>query len=274
MRLAEHTDRIGIENADLTIDGAMALLADHRDNAHFRTNFTGNNEWHTPAPHLALVRQVLDQIDLDPASNDIAQRRICAARYFTKDDDGLSKPWHGRVFMNPPFAYPSIELFIDKLLGELNDGRVTDAVVLTNNFSDTGWFHKATRAAAATCITKGRVRFESPEGDSAQPTQGQTFFYFGDQIDRFREAFAGHGIIMIPDGAAPFGLRAALDDEADHAGFRPDWHISLIVHEIRLLVAEWPSAHRDQLPRLSKELRRYADSLDARIRALDGGAAP
>ena len=107
MRLAEHTDRIGIENADLTIDGAMALLADHRDNAHFRTNFTGNNEWSTPAPHLALVRQVLDQIDLDPASNDIAQRRICAARYFTKDDDGLSKPWHGRVFMNPPFAYPS-----------------------------------------------------------------------------------------------------------------------------------------------------------------------
>ena len=102
--------------------------------------------------------------------------------------------------MNPPFAYPAIERFIDKLLEELTAGRVTEAVVLTNNFSDTGWFHKATRAAAATCITKGRVRFESPEGDSAQPTQGQTFFYFGDQIDRFREAFAGHGMIMIPDG--------------------------------------------------------------------------
>ena len=105
--------------------------------------------------------------------------------------------------MNPPFAYPAIEHFIDKLLSELGAGRVTEAVVLTNNFSDTGWFHKAARVASAICFTKGRVRFESPGGDSAQPTQGQTFFYFGAQIDRFRAAFAGHGLIMLPDGALP-----------------------------------------------------------------------
>ena len=203
MRLAEHADQIGIENADLTIDGAMALLADQRDNAHFRTNFTGNNEWYTPAPHLALVRHVLGDIDLDPASNDIAQQQVCAVNYFTSEDDGLTRPWHGRIFMNPPFSYPEIERFIDKLLEELTAGRVTEAIALTNNFSDTAWFHKAALAAAALCFTKGRVPFETPEGERGQPTQGQTFFYFGPRLDCFRAAFADQGLIMCVVRADP-----------------------------------------------------------------------
>jgi hypothetical protein len=98
--------------------------------------------------------------------------------------------------MNPPFSYPEIERFVDKLLEELTAGRVTDAIALTNNFSDTAWFHKAALAAAALCFTKGRVPFETPEGERGQPTQGQTFFYFGPRLDCFRAAFADQGLIM------------------------------------------------------------------------------
>lgn len=29
---------------------------------------------------------------------------IPCARYFTKEDDGLSQPWEGRVWMNPPYS--------------------------------------------------------------------------------------------------------------------------------------------------------------------------
>jgi phage N-6-adenine-methyltransferase len=186
-------------NSHSTLDGVLDAIADKRDNGHFRTSFSGDNEWHTPAALLAPVRQALGEIDLDPASNAVAQQQVCAGSYFTKEDNALIREWRGKIFMNPPFAFPLIEQFIDKLLEELGAGRVTEAIVLTNNFSDTRWFHKAARAATAICFTKGRVRFESPNGDSAQPTQGQSFFYFGAHLARFRAAFADQGIIMRPD---------------------------------------------------------------------------
>ena len=41
-----------------------------------RTSFTGNNQWFTPDEHIALARQVLGEIDLDPASHEIAQQTV------------------------------------------------------------------------------------------------------------------------------------------------------------------------------------------------------
>lgn len=39
---------------------------------------------------------------------------IPAARYFTKERNGLSQPWEGRVWMNPPYsdAWPWVDRFI------------------------------------------------------------------------------------------------------------------------------------------------------------------
>jgi len=35
-------------------------------------------------------------------------------------------------------------------------------------------------------------------GDEAQPTNGQTFFYFGDGLESFRRAFSEFGLIQRP----------------------------------------------------------------------------
>jgi ParB family chromosome partitioning protein len=124
IRVAERAEQMRIENSHFAIDEALAVIADKRDNSHFRTSFSGDNEWHTPLSSLAPVRQALGgEIDLDLASNEIAQKQVCARSYFTKKDDGLTRAWHGRVFMNSPFSYPEIERFIDKLLEELTAGR-------------------------------------------------------------------------------------------------------------------------------------------------------
>jgi Protein of unknown function (DUF3102) len=72
-------------------------------------------------------RRVLGgKIHLDPASCSLANRVVEARKFFSKRDDGLNQPWHGCVFMNPPFD--SADAFVAKLLEEFGAGRVTAAV--------------------------------------------------------------------------------------------------------------------------------------------------
>ncbi|MDS4011549.1 MAG: DNA N-6-adenine-methyltransferase [Defluviicoccus sp.] len=162
---------------------------------HFRSHFTGENEWYTPAPYVEAARACLGSIDLDPASAPAAQETIRAARFFTRDDDGLKHDWHGRIWLNPPYAQPDITRFIVKLLAEIAAGRATEAILLTHNYTDTGWFHAAAGQCAALCFTRGRIRFVGASGEIAAPTQGQAFFYFGPGLERFRASFASFGFI-------------------------------------------------------------------------------
>ena len=94
--------------------------------SHHRTRFTGENEWYTPAPYVEAARACLGAIDLDPASSAAAQATVRAARFFTRDEDGLRHEWRGRIWLNPPYAQPDIVHFVDKLLAEVNAGRPSD----------------------------------------------------------------------------------------------------------------------------------------------------
>ena len=162
---------------------------------HHRTRFTGENEWYTPPEYVEAARACLGSIDLDPATAPVAQKTVRAARFFTRDDDGLRHDWRGRVWLNPPYSQPDIARFIDKLLAEVDAGRSTQAILLTHNYTDTGWFHAAAGRCAAICFTRGRIRFVSASGEIAAPTQGQAFFYFGAGTDRFHETFGSFGFI-------------------------------------------------------------------------------
>jgi hypothetical protein len=64
--------------------------------------YTGENEWFTPAIWVERVREALGEIDLDPASHAIAQQTIRAKTFFTTADNGLKRSWFGRVWLNPP----------------------------------------------------------------------------------------------------------------------------------------------------------------------------
>jgi hypothetical protein len=161
----------------------------------FRVIGTGESEWFTPGPLIEMAREVLGGIDLDPASCDAAQRRVKAARYFTLTNDGLSQDWAGKVWLNPPYSQLAVALFAGKLVAECESGRVTDAIMLTHNYTDTAWFHHAERACEVICFTRGRVRFERFDGFSGSPTQGQALFYFGPNVGRFRKVFADMGFI-------------------------------------------------------------------------------
>lgn len=85
-------------------------------------------EWGTPGYIINLSQEFLKVIDLDPASCTQANQLVKAKRYFTKEDDGLSKDWKGRVFLNSPGKLK--KKFWNKLVAEYLRGNVKEAIYL------------------------------------------------------------------------------------------------------------------------------------------------
>lgn len=158
------------------------------------TKWTGDPESYTPVKYVEMSRIVMGSINTDPASNDFAQQIVLADTYYTEKDDGLTKSWDGNIFLNPPYSYPLVNYFIEKLLEELDDSK--QAILLTNNNTDTKWFHMAAKKAAAVCFTSGRINFYKADLTTTSPTNGQTFFYFGNNKDGFKQVFSEVGLIM------------------------------------------------------------------------------
>lgn len=161
-----------------------------------RTMGTGDNEWFTPPAFIAAARDVLETIDLDPATHAKAQKRIKATHFYTRAEDGLRHEWAGRVWLNPPYGRVEVGLFVDKLLHHCERREIEAAILLTHNYTDTRWFHAAAAACKAICFTRGRIEFEDKAGETCKPAQGQAFFYFGAEGGRFLDRFREIGFVV------------------------------------------------------------------------------
>ena len=154
-------------------------------------------EWYTPPQYIELAREVMGEIDLDPASNKQAQKTIQAKQFYTKADNGLDKPWRGRVWLNPPYMQPDISNFMDKMVEEVRLENTSQAIMLTHNYTDTTWFHAGVSVAAAICFTRGRISFMNADRSTAgPPTCGQAFFYFGPGTKAFHKIFSSVGFVV------------------------------------------------------------------------------
>jgi hypothetical protein len=158
-------------------------------------NLKGEYEWYTPEAIMRAVRAVMGGIDLDPSSSDQANVIVQAAQIFTEDENGLAQPWHGRVFLNPPFAHPTVKYFAEKLLESVDAAQVQQAVWLSNACVDVEWW-QSLAAKGIVCCHRGRVKFYGPDGRLQPPTLGQTIIYLGPNEAAFRAAFEPFGVVL------------------------------------------------------------------------------
>jgi ParB family chromosome partitioning protein len=163
--------------------------------AHVATK--GENEWYTPPQYIGAARRVMGGIDLDPASSDKAQELVQATVYYTKDDDGLKRPWSGRVWMNPPYSKDLIWPFCERLCEFVASGDVSEAVVLVNNATETAAFQRMAELAQAMCFHAKRIKYLNVDLEVAEtPVQGQAFVYFGENAEAFHSEFVQFGFTV------------------------------------------------------------------------------
>jgi len=152
-----------------------------------------SNEHYTPAKYIEAARTVLGGIDLDPASCEEANKTVKATEFFTKDDDGLTKEWGGRVWLNPPYG-GDVGKFIDKLVSEMKAGNVDAAVILVNaHCTDTIWFQPLWEGCL--CFTNHRINFTGDDERSGS-THGSVFIYFGPDESAFVKVFTQFGPVV------------------------------------------------------------------------------
>ena len=106
----------------------------------------------------------------------------------------MSKPWPGRVWLNPPYSVYEIDKWINKLTHELHAGHVQAAIMLVPAYTFTNWFQSAAKAAALICFPLGRLGFVDQSGEESA-SRGSTVFYFGTAADKFRAEFSEFGFI-------------------------------------------------------------------------------
>ena len=175
--------------AAASVDERRDVAREAVKRAHVANN-SGNNEWYTPLDIIARARLVMGDIDLDPASSEVANRTVQAAKFYTAEDNGLAHPWHGRVWMNPPYAQPLMADFAEAVSSKYASQEIEQACVLVNNGTETQWFQRMLQVADAVCFPRGRIRFVDPEGKpSGAPLQGQAILYFGYNVASFAAHF-------------------------------------------------------------------------------------
>ena len=185
------------KNNKITAEFIESIIAEiypeKRKDVHVSFN-SGNNEWYTPPEYIESARSVLGEIDLDPASSSLANRTVMAKTFFTVDNDGLSAHWSGRVWMNPPYSGDLVGKFTSKMAYHFENGDISEAIVLVNNATETGWFCEIVSVASAIAFCRGRIKYIDINGEQVNsPLQGQAFIYLGEDTDKFLNEFSKYG---------------------------------------------------------------------------------
>lgn len=153
-------------------------------------------DYYTQACHAESARRVLGGIDLDPASCAEANERVKATRYYAEADDGLSLPWSGRLWLNPPWGGGLGRLFLERLIREYDAGTVSAAVVAFNSHSLFSAKWATALHAYPVCFAGRRIHYHEAGGALRRPAYNTAWVYLGPDDDAFAAEFSRYGTVM------------------------------------------------------------------------------
>ena len=144
-----------------------------------------SDEWATPLDVFQRIAAIYGPFDLDACARiDTAK----APRYFTVDENGLTQPWTGRVWVNPPYSNP--RPWIEKAIAESSIG--AHVVMLLPGAVDTTWFHDLVLPNADVVFMRGRVKFIGWQGTPiGSPKAGNVLAVFPKKPAAIRVSFDG-----------------------------------------------------------------------------------
>lgn len=177
------------------IDPFVETIKQPEQRPHMNVLLNEDVEWYTPPEYIEAARDILGEIDLDPASNPTAQQIIEAKLHYTKDTNGLAHEWRGKVWMNPPWGRICAD-FVSKLVRHYETGDVTEAILLLNsNSNETEWFQPLWDHTL--CFSRGRINYYTADGErGAGSTHGSVFVYLGPNWISFAQRFAEFGNVV------------------------------------------------------------------------------
>lgn len=120
--------------------------------SHERTS-TGKDEWLTPPE----IIEALGAFDLDPCAP-VVRPWPTASEHFTINDDGLARPWHGRVWLNPPYGTKA-KHWMRRMAAHGNGIALVFARTETSMFFESVWGE-----ADSVLFVKGRLTFRNVDG--------------------------------------------------------------------------------------------------------------
>lgn len=184
----------------LTVLGAGAYLAKRTDTKAFYSHAgtsSGQNSWTTPPWLLEKLYSIFGSFDLDPCSPTATRKTapVKAKVYFTEADDGLSLPWHGAVFVNPPYGR-GLKDWIAKCHQEYASGNAKTIVALIPARTDTTYWHEYIARQTTIVFLRGRLSFGNT-GESA-PFPSALVVWGGDDeaLQKLTKVLADAWVVM------------------------------------------------------------------------------
>jgi len=184
-----------------------------------------DNARRTPVWLLTAARELMGSITLDPASDPEAQMQVRAAGWYGPGQvitNGLSVPWYGRVWLNPPggkydaqtllpkahgLGLSSAAVWWHKLTVEYLQGNVDQALFLCfslNVFRTGQWPQTPAPYEFPFLVFKDRIRFAGSDGSKGEsPNVDSALVYLPPRagtetaLTRFALIFGQYGKVRI-----------------------------------------------------------------------------
>lgn len=149
-----------------------------------------SDEWFTPRYVFDALGMVFDMDVAHP--EDHSYTHVPAKRFLYKE--GLSQPWQGTIWMNPPFGNGDRAklLWMDRFFDHGN------GVALTPDRTSAGWFQKCWNRTELLLFVGPKIKFIRPDGSlGEQPGTGTVLWAVGVHGCNGLRRAAKHGLGML-----------------------------------------------------------------------------